>query len=168
MARSRGTGGGMNPTPERQSRLFCTFELDGQTFGLELRHVQQVSSAQPVTPVALAPESVVGLINLRGQLAPAIDLRRRLGLRERPRGAAPMVVVACIEDATFCLLVDQMGDLVDVGGDQFQTMPETVDPAFRRWIEGVYRLEPGLLLALDAARLVDLHCSTKVAEESAA
>lgn len=167
MARPLGTGGGMNPSRDRESRLFCTFQLDGQTFGLDVRHVRQVLRAQPVTPVALAPASVAGLINLRGQLAPAIDLRRRLGQRARPLAAAPMVVVAVVDDGAFCLLVDEMGDLVEVGDDQFQAMPETVDPAFRRWIEGVYRLEPGLLLALDAARLVDFNCSTKVAEESA-
>ena len=68
------------------SQQFCTFLLDGYLFGVPVPQVQEVIRFQPMTPVPLAPPAVKGMINLRGQIVLAIDLRRRLSLGERPRG----------------------------------------------------------------------------------
>ena len=72
------------------TRQFATFSLDGLLFGIEVGRIQEVLSYQEMTPVPLAPPAVLGLINLRGQIVAAVDLRRRLGLRERAPGQRPV------------------------------------------------------------------------------
>src|SRR5258708_35238901 len=89
---------------------FCTFLLNGYLFGVPVPQVQEVIRFQPMTPVPLAPPAVVGLINLRGQIVLAIDLRRRLALEQRSTGELPMKAVAGTPDGAVSLFVDQIGD----------------------------------------------------------
>ena len=93
---------------------FCTFYLDKLLFGVELKGVQEVIRSLDMTKVPLAPAVVSGLINLRGQIVTAVDLRRRLELAPRPADMLPMNVVVRSEDGAVSLLVDEIGDVLDV------------------------------------------------------
>ena len=84
---------------------FCTFFLDGQYFGIDVLKVQEIIRFQEMTRVPLAPPTIQGLINLRGQIVTAIDMRRRLALRPRPEGQVPMNVVIRSEEGAVSLLV---------------------------------------------------------------
>src|ERR1700690_3732725 len=99
---------------------FCTFYLDKLLFGVELKGVQEVIRSLDMTKVPLAPSVVSGLINLRGQIVTAVDLRRRLELQPRPADALPMNVVVRSEDGSVSLLVDEIGDVVEVDEDTFE------------------------------------------------
>lgn len=138
------------------SQQFCTFLLDGQMFGAPVAKVQEVIQRQPMTPVPLAPEIVTGMMNLRGQIVCAIDLRRRLQLPDRPADQAPMIVVVRTNQGTISLLVDEIGDVIEVAAEALETPPETLQGVAREVIEGVYKLPDHLLLALDVDRLVEL------------
>src|SRR6266849_6630973 len=97
-----------------QPQQFCTFYLENYLFGIELLKVQEVLQPLALTEVPLAPIAVRGLMNLRGQIIIAVDLRRQLELPERAGDKAPMnVVVRTAEDAV-SLLVDEIGDVVEV------------------------------------------------------
>ena len=91
-----------------------TFHVDGHLFGVEVAAVQEVVRYQPMTRVPLAPPALSGLINLRGQIIPAVDLRRRLGFPDRPAGELPMDVIVRTGDGMVSLLVDRIGDVVEV------------------------------------------------------
>jgi len=132
---------------------FCTFYLDGLFFGIEVDKVQEVIRHQAMTRVPLAPKLIGGLINLRGQIVTAIDLRLRLGLPERSDEALPMNVVARSEDGAVSLLVDEIGDVVEVQDQQFEDVPQTLRQG-RELIRGVYKLPDRLLLVLDTAQAV--------------
>src|SRR5712675_2915799 len=93
---------------------FCTFYLDKLLFGVELQGVQEVIRFLDMTKVPLAPAVVSGLINLRGQIVTAVDLRRRLELAARPAGVLPMNVVVRSEDGAVSFLVDEIADVVEV------------------------------------------------------
>src|SRR5690349_9788083 len=95
------------------SRQLATFTLDGHSFGIAVEQVQEVLRSQSRTRVPLAPPAVAGLVNLRGQVLTAIDLRTQLGLPPR-EGAEPMVVVVRVGGEPISLLVDAIGDVVDV------------------------------------------------------
>ncbi len=142
---------------------FCTFYLDSLFFGIEVEKVQEVIRHQAMTRVPLAPKLIGGLINLRGQIVTAIDLRLRLGLPERSAEALPMNVVARSEDGAVSLLVDEIGDVLEVKEEQFEDAPETMRQA-RELIRGVYKLPGRLLLVLDTARAVsgEQHASGRV------
>jgi purine-binding chemotaxis protein CheW len=101
-------------------------------FGIEVGRIQGVLRYQDMTPVPLAPPAVQGLINLRGQIVAAVDLRRRLGLRERAPDQRPVNVVVRSDHDVISLLVDEMGEVVEVGEESFELPPETMDSNSRR------------------------------------
>jgi purine-binding chemotaxis protein CheW len=137
-------------------RQFCTFRIDGLYFGVEVRRVQEVLRFQEMTRVPLATGVIEGLINLRGQIVTAIDLRRRLRLSDRPAEQQPMNVVVRTDEGAVSLLVDEIDDVVEVDEDSFEDPPETLDDAARDLIRGAYKLADRLLLVLDTDKAVIL------------
>jgi purine-binding chemotaxis protein CheW len=138
------------------TRQFCTFFLEHYFFGVDVRQVQEVFRSHEQTRVPLAPKVVSGLINLRGQIVTVIDLRRRLELRPRADAQRPMHVVVRHDDSVVDLLVDEIGDVVDVADDLFEPPPGTLEGIARELIVGAYKLEGQLLLILDTEKAVDL------------
>lgn len=134
----------------------CTFYADGLYFGIDVREVQEVLQYQDMVRVPLAADVVQGLINLRGQIVTAIDLRRRLDLAPRDASVDPMNVVVRSDDGAVSLLVDEIGDVVEVDERSFESAPETLTGRARDLIEGVFKLDGQLLLVLDAQRAIDL------------
>jgi len=134
----------------------CTFYAGGLYFGLDVREVQEVLQYQDMVRVPLASEVVRGLINLRGQIVTAIDLRRRLDLPERDADVDPMNVVVRSDDGAVSLLVDEIGDVLEVDERSFERAPETLRGRMRDLVEGVYKLDGRLLLVLDAQKAIDL------------
>jgi purine-binding chemotaxis protein CheW len=137
-----------------------TFTLDGFHFGVEVEKVQEVLRFQEMTRVPLAPAAVSGLINLRGQIVTAINLRKRLGLREAPPGQRPMSVILRFEDAPVSLLVDEIGEVLAVEEGLGEAPPETLHPLGRELVKRVYKLTGRLLLVLDAEKAVDLRAAS--------
>ncbi len=135
---------------------FCTFMLDGLFFGLEVNKVQEVIRYQEMTPVPLASQMVKGLINLRGQIVTAIDLRRRFGLRERSGEDLPMNVVIRTDDGPISLLVDEIGDVLEVDAEAFERPPEMLRGNARELIRGSYKLKGRLLLTFDSDLAVNI------------
>jgi purine-binding chemotaxis protein CheW len=116
-----------------QTSQFCTFYLDKLLFGIELRGVQEVIRYVEMTRVPLAPEVVSGLINLRGQIVTAVDLRTKLDLEPLGPGAQPVNVVVRNDDGAVSLLVDEIGDVVAVDEETFESPPETLHEAANRF-----------------------------------
>ena len=137
------------------AQQFCTFYVDGQFFGVPVQQVQEVIRYQEMTRVPLVPPVIRGLINLRGQIVVAIDLRRRLNASERPEGKLPMNVVVRTTDGAVSLLVDEIGDVLEVQEDTFERPPETLRSRPRELVRGVHKLPHQLLLILDTDRAVN-------------
>jgi len=138
------------------AKQLCTFYAGGGYFGVPVEQVQEVVKPQPITPVPLAPKVIRGLINLRGQILTAIDLRYRLGLGDLGDAAKLMNVVVRTDDSPISFLVDEIGDVLDVQEDSFESPPETLQGEIRELIEGAYKLEGKLLLALSTPRTINL------------
>jgi purine-binding chemotaxis protein CheW len=137
-------------------RQYCTFYLDRLFFGVEVQQIQEVICYQEMTWVPLASRVVQGLINLRGQIVTALDLRRRLDLPERKDGVLPMNVVVRTDDGAVSLLVDEIGDVLELDAAAFERAPETLRGVARDLVHGVYKLKDGLLLVLDTSRAVNI------------
>ena len=150
ISRSRGA--------EVAERQFCTFYVEGLCFGIGVREVQEVIRYQEMTRVPLAASVVRGLINLRGQIVTAIDLRRRLGLPDRADAteSLPMNLVVRTDDGVVSLLVDEIGEVVEVDEDSFERPPPTLEGVARELVRGVYKREGSLLLVLDTAKAVSV------------
>jgi purine-binding chemotaxis protein CheW len=139
-----------------ESKQYSTFFLGGLFFGVEVLKVQEVIRWQEMTRVPLAPRMIQGLINLRGQIVTAIDLRRRFDLPPRPDNQPPMNVVIRCDDGAVSLLVDEIGDVVEIQDEAYERPPETVKGVARELITGVYKLKERLMLVLDTDRAVSL------------
>ncbi len=137
-------------------KLYCTFFLDDLFLGIDVLKVQEILLYQEMTPVPLAHPVISGLINLRGQVVTAMDLRLRLGLTERDPEQLPMNVIVQTKGDTVSLLVDEIGDVVEVDDSAFEPPPETIKGTIRNLIDGVYKLNDQLLLVVDAERTMDL------------
>jgi purine-binding chemotaxis protein CheW len=138
------------------TRQLCTFSLDNLLFGVEVVNVQEVIRYQDMTKIPLASSMVRGLINLRGQIVTAIDMRARLGLAALAPTHQPMNVVLRTSDGVVSLLVDEIGDVLQLDGRAFERPPETLSGVFREVVLGVYKLEARLLLLLDVERIITL------------
>jgi len=147
------------------SKQYSTFYLNGLFFGVEVLKVQEVIRYQEMTRVPLAPRMIEGLINLRGQIVTAIDLRRRLELPPRAEGRLPMNVVVRTDDGAVSLLVDEIGDVLEIQEDTYERPPETLNGVARELIQGVYKLKERLLLILDTEKTVAVSVSAARAPE---
>ena len=134
----------------------CTFYLDKILFGVDVTKVQEVIRFQEMTRVPLASDAIRGLINLRGQIVTAIDMRARLGICARPGDERPMNVVVRTEEGGVSLLVDEIGDVVEVDEKTYERAPETMSLGFRELVPGIYKLDGPLLLLLDAERITNI------------
>lgn len=142
-----------------ESRL-CTFKLNGYDIGVEVLTVREVLKHLPTTRVPRAPAAVGGLVNLRGEIVTAIDLRRRFGFAERAVGTPSMNVVVRAADGVLAFVVDAVGDVVDASDADFEPPPDTLSGEARRLIRGAYKLKDRLLLALDAEAAADFGACT--------
>jgi len=131
---------------------FSTFTIGHRTYGISVMKVQEVTKSLPVTEVPLAPQYVYGLINLRGQIATAVSLRKLFGISGEPP-TEEMNVVCRVDGLLFSFLVDQIGDVVEVDAESCEPLPATVDGEIRNYLTGVYKLSNEILSVVDIEKV---------------
>ena len=142
------------------SRQFATFEVADQMFGVEVDTVQEVLSYNEYTPVPLAPPAVGGLFNLRGQVIAAVDLRVQLGLARQALHGPVMNVILRGNGEPVSLLVDRIGEVVDLDDESFEPPPDTLSGPTRELVVGTFKMDGRLMLALDVDQAVDTYRAT--------
>jgi purine-binding chemotaxis protein CheW len=139
-----------------QSRQYSTFYVADLFFGIDVLNVQEVLRYQEMTRVPLAPDVIEGLINLRGQIVTAVDLRRRLKVKPRDTGSTPMNIVVRSEEGAVSLLVDEISDVLEVNPASYEPPPQNLPLEQRELIEGLYKLDGRLLLILNTERVLQI------------
>jgi purine-binding chemotaxis protein CheW len=135
---------------------YCTFHVAGLFLGVDVLSVQEVLRATELARVPLAPATVEGLLNLRGQIVTTIDLRRRLSFEPRAADAEPMFMIVHTTDGYVALVVDSVGDVIEVNDDTYEPTPETLSAPARALVTGVHKLPGRLLHLLDATQAATL------------
>lgn len=146
-----------------QLQQFCTFFLNGIYFGIDLQDVQEIIRAGAVTRVPLAPLDICGLINLRGKIVTVIDLQRRLAMNETQLQSPAAIaneqlsynVVVQTKDEMVSLQVDDIGDVLELTADSFESPPATLK-GMRELLKGAYKLQNGFLLILDTEKVLEV------------
>lgn len=152
---------GMETLPSKQ---FLTFTIHGHMLGIPILLVHDVLGKQRVTRIPLAPESVIGSLNLRGRIVTAIDLRTCLGISEKyEAGVTSMSIVVEYGEELYSLMIDKVGDVLSLSEDTFEKTPQTLDPLWQPLCAGIYRLEGKLLIILDMPALFST-LETKIVE----
>lgn len=139
----------------QQSRQYCTFSVADHLFGIDVQCVQEVLRKQELTHVPLAPPEIAGLLNLRGAILPAIDLKKRLGFTDD--GVALNVnVIYASEEGPVDLLAEHVGDVLTLEEDTWEAAPESLKGNMKEVVLGVHKLKDKLLFVLDPAKVVSV------------
>ncbi len=149
--------------PGKDLEDFVTFFVADQMFGIPVLKVQDILTPDSIASIPLAPPEVKGSINLRGRIVTVIDVRVRLGLtgHDLAKGAGNMGVTVEHENDLYTLLVDRIGDVVGLSNDTYEKNPATLDPQWREFSVGVYRLEKQLMVVLDIDQMLDIVYSNR-------
>ncbi len=137
------------------TREFVTLMVGDQLCGIDVLKVRDVLRPQKITKVPLASREVSGLLNLRGRIVTAINLRGRLGLEFADASHEGMSVVIERRGELYSLAVDSVGEVLRLSADAFERNPATLDAVWRQYSQGVYRLKEGLLVVLDDDSLLN-------------
>jgi purine-binding chemotaxis protein CheW len=133
-----------------------SFRLGEQLFGIPVSGVQEVVPAQPLASVPRSNSALAGLLNLRGQIVTAIDLRNRLNIKSDARPESSMNIVVSDRGELFSLLVDAVGDVLSVESSRLETAPGTLHGKLKDVCQGVCRMEEGLVLVVDVPAILDI------------
>jgi purine-binding chemotaxis protein CheW len=137
-------------------REMITFGLEDELLGVDVGEVQEILGALPLTAIPLAPPAVAGLVNLRGEVLLAVDLRARMGRPPRSADDPASNVIVRTEHGPVCLVVDRIGEVVAVRPEQYEASPHTLDDRARALVTGAYKLPDRLLLDLDVGSALAL------------
>ncbi len=132
-----------------------TMKLAGSSLGIDVSAVQDVVRLGALTPVPLAADWIAGMMNLRGHIVTAIDMRARLHLPPAPDDQRRMCVVVTIEGAAYALIVDAVGEVTTVSEEEREPDPATLEPQWRAVSRGVVQREDELIIEIDTAVLVN-------------
>ncbi len=144
---------------QHKVQQICAFFLNGFYFGIEIEDVQEIIRQQPLTRIPLAPPDICGLMNLRGQVIPIVDLPCRLGLRAARCSSEKTIynIIVNTADDVVGLIVDDVQDVVPCSIETFEPPPATLNAQIRSLIKGAYKLDQGFLLVLDTQKVLDSH-----------
>lgn len=136
------------------SQQLLTFSIGGQNFGLSVLDVNDVLGPQKITHTPMSPPAIAGIMNLRGRIVTAIDMRRCLDQEARAAGKPGMSVVVENKGELFSLIIDSVGDVLFLSADDFETTPVTLDDTWRSVSNGLYKLDGKILVVLDVEKLL--------------
>ena len=142
---------------------YVTVLLDSQLFGLPIARVQDVFMPDRLTRVPLAPPEIAGVLNLRGRIVTAVDLRLRLGMAPRSDGRPPMAVGIELKGESYGLLIDAVGEVMKLANGTREANPVNLDARLAQVSAGVHRLEGQLMVILDVDRVLDMTAADPLA-----
>jgi purine-binding chemotaxis protein CheW len=140
---------------KQETAQFTTFIVCGRHYGIDVRSVQEVTQSLPITEVPLAPMAIHGLINLRGQIATAVSLQDLFELKD-PTPAEFMNVVCRLDGVLISLLVDQIGDVIELDQKSFEPTPDTISVKVAKFMDGIYKTPGQLLSIIDVKKILEV------------
>lgn len=139
----------------QETHEYLTFQLRDQTFGVSVPQVNDVLMHHRIRKTPLAPSSVAGLMNLRGRIVTALDVRACLAQPPRADNEDSLIIVIERKNELFGLIIDAVGDVVQMDPDTFEDVPATLDEAWRSVTSGIYKLKEEIIVILDTGRLLE-------------
>lgn len=128
---------------------WVTFRLDGETYGINVMKVQEVLRMTEIAPVPGAPDYVVGIINLRGNVVTVIDTRKRFGLMPTEADDSTRIVIIESDSNIVGILVDRVAEVVNLRGSQIETAPNVGNEESSKYIQGVFSRADDILILVD-------------------
>ena len=139
-----------------ESIQYVTVVIGGQLFGLPIERVHDVFVPESITRVPLSRHEIAGVLNLRGRIVTAIDMRARLGLPKDDEDRPPMAVGVDMRGESYGLLIDNIGEVLKLPDDSREVNPVNLDPRMAKMAGGVHRLDGQLMVVLDVDRVLEI------------
>jgi len=144
---------------DTQVEQFLTFELAGESYGVEILKVQEIRGWEPVRAIPNTPDFIKGALNLRGTIVPIIDLRDRFGMEKTEYSPVTVVIVLCVENKqgsnVMGIVADAVSDVLDIKLTDIKGSPELGSKIDTRYMRGMYVAEKHMVMLLDADKLLD-------------
>lgn len=137
------------------SKQLITFQLDEQTFGIDIMAIREIRAWSPATPLPNVPSHVLGVINLRGVVLPVLDLRHRLGWGDTDPSSRHVIIVVEVSDQLQGIIVDAVNDIVTIVPESMQAVPEMENSDAAHFLDGLFTIEERMILVLALDRLVE-------------
>ena len=131
-----------------------SFKLGSEEYGVDIGQVQEINRMVAVTHVPRAPQFMEGVINLRGQLIPIIDLRTRFGMERAEHSKSTRIVVTEIGTKRIGMVVDSVSEVLRLPLEQIEEAPEMISGVDTEYIRGVGKLDERLIILLDLGKIV--------------
>ena len=138
---------------------YVTVTIADQLFGLPIGRVHDVFVPDSLTPVPLTGTEIAGVLNLRGRIVTAIDMRRKLGLEPPEEGATRMAVGIDYRGESYGFIIDRVGEVLALSSGEREPNPVNLDPRWAQVSAGVHRLDGSLMVILDVDSV--LHSMTE-------
>ena len=142
---------------------YVTVTINEQMFGMPISSVEDIFMPESITSVPLSDQEVEGVLNLRGRIVTAINMRKYLGLPQRKDGGQSMAVGVEYRNESYGLIIDGVGEVLRLSGKTFEENPTNLDPCWSKISQGVHRLENELMLVLDIKCVLDSEAKSKAA-----
>ncbi|MBL1430841.1 MAG: chemotaxis protein CheW [Robiginitomaculum sp.] len=143
---------------------FVTFFIDDQIFGIPVSDIHEVFHPQSITRVPLAPPEIRGVLNLRGRIVTAIEVREKLNLPALEQDQESLMAIGVeINGESYGLIIDRVGDVLQLPRGKSEAVPMNFDPVWQKFTTEIYRLEDKLLIILDIKRLLDFETKSEMA-----
>jgi len=149
-----GSGAMVAAKKSQQSNELLTCRVGKQWLGLQVRQVREVVTPQPRTEMPLAPDAVMGLINLRGWVITQLDVRKVVGLPPREGEKYRVAIVETMSGEDFGLVMDEVGEVVNLDPDLYEKTPKTLDRIWQDVSEGVLKQEDRVVVLVNVERFI--------------
>lgn len=144
------------PVLGNENNMYVTMRIDGQLFGISVKHVRDVLRGQKITSIPLSPKEVAGSLNLRGRIVTVIDVRERLRLPPLASGSKNMFVVVEYKNELYSLMVDSVGDVLTASQAMIEKVPANLNGAWKEVASGIYKMSDELLVIIDVQTMLTL------------
>ncbi|MEK6678145.1 MAG: chemotaxis protein CheW [Nitrospirota bacterium] len=138
------------------STQYCTFRFENELYGIEIDQIQEIINLQKVFPVPRAPNYIMGVINLRGNIVPVIDIKPILKLPMWKQDInSSIVLINADSNMIIGIVVDEIGDVVSLTGSKIEPLDIKKDDERSKYLTGISKLTDKVLVILDARRIID-------------
>ena len=133
---------------------YSTFRVNGRLFGIDVAKVQEIVRPMEMTAIPLSQDFVHGLINLRGKVVTAIGLNELFKIHAKDQQEPKMNVICDCDGSLISFLVDEIGDVIEVKRDDFESTPPTISEHISSFLSGIFKVEQDLLSIIDLGSVI--------------
>jgi len=142
-----------------EHNMYVTMRIDGQLFGISVKHVRDVLRGQKITAIPLSPKEVAGSLNLRGRIVTVVNVRQRLRLPPLVTDSKNMFVVVEFKNELYSLMVDDVGDVLTAPPELIEKIPANLSGAWKEVASGIYKMADELLVIIDVQTMLTLRAN---------